>query len=135
MVLRYIPERHHEMLGQLVRYGINGVIVTSCYTAVYVGLDSITHLPIQFCNFCAFMVAVVIGYQLHGRFTFAGRGERGWGAQFRYFLAALPSLAVNAFWTWLFATALHLPHWTVQIPIWFVTPFMIFAINRWWVFR
>jgi putative flippase GtrA len=123
------------MIGELIRYGINGVIVTSIYTAIFVGLDTITKAPVQICNLAAFLVSVVVGYNLHGRITFRGRGERGRSAQIRFFLAALPSFAINAFWTWLFATALHWPHWTVQVPIWCVTPFLIFAINRWWVFR
>lgn len=135
MALAVIPEKHRELFGQLVRYALNGVVVTGIYTAIYVGLDSATRLPIQLCNLAGFLVAVVVGYNLHSRITFRGRGARGIPAQFRFFLAALPSYAVNAFWTWLLATALHLPHWTVQVPIWFVTPFMIFAINRWWVFR
>ncbi|QJU56906.1 GtrA family protein [Sphingomonas sp. AP4-R1] len=124
-----------QLLGQLIRYGVNGVVVTGIYTAIYVGLDSFTHAPIQLCNLAAFLVSVVVGYNLHSRITFAGQGDRGHRAWIRFFLAALPSFALNAFWTWLFATALHWPHWTVQLPVWFVTPVMIFAINRWWVFK
>jgi putative flippase GtrA len=127
--------RKSKLLGQLIRYGVNGVVVTGIYTAIYVGLDTLTHAPIQLCNLVAFLVSVVVGYNLHSRFTFVGQGERGRRAQIRFFVAALPSGALNAFWTWLFATSLHWPHWTVQVPVWFVTPFMIFAINRWWVFR
>ena len=124
-----------EMLGQLIRYGVNGVVVTSIYTAIYVGLDTATKAPVQVCNLAAFLVSVLVGYNLHARITFRGQGGRGRAAQLRFFVAALPSFAVNAFWTWLFDSAFHWPHWTVQVPVWFVTPFMIFAINRWWVFR
>ncbi|MDO6416585.1 GtrA family protein [Sphingomonas sp. BIUV-7] len=124
-----------KLFGQLLRYGVNGVVVTSIYTAIFVGLDTLTHAGIQICNLAAFLVSVVVGYNLHSRITFAGQGGRGRKAWLRFFLAALPSFALNAFWTWLFATALHWPHWTVQVPVWCVTPFAIFAINRWWVFR
>jgi len=135
MIERYLPEKHRELGGQLFRYGINGVIVTSIYSLVMIAVDSWTHAPIQLCNLAAFLVAVVVGYNLHSRVTFKGRGERGTGAQFRFFLANLPGYALNAFWAWLLATALHLPHWMVQLPIWFVTPLMLFAIQRWWVFK
>jgi putative flippase GtrA len=135
MIERYVPERHREIVGQLVRYGLNGVVVTGLYSAVMTGGDSLVPGHIQSWNLAAFLVSVVVGYNLHSRITFKGRGERGGQAQLRFFLAALPSYAVNAFWTWLLGTALHLPHWTIQLPIWFVTPFMIFAINRWWVFK
>lgn len=124
-----------RLIGQLIRYGINGVIVTGIYTAIFVGLDTVTHASVQLCNLAAFLVSVVVGYNLHSRFTFAGQGERGLRAWIRFFLAALPSYALNGFWGWLFTSAFAWPHWTVQVPVWFVTPVMIFAINRWWVFR
>jgi putative flippase GtrA len=135
MVLRYIPERHHALLGQLVRYGVLGLFVTLCGQAAYVACDTLTRSPPQLCNLVGFLVSVVIGYQLHSRYTFKDQGARGWPAFARFFLAALPSYAVNAFWTWLIISALRLPHIAVQIPIFFVTPFMIFALNRYWVFR
>jgi putative flippase GtrA len=128
-------EKRRELLGQLIRYAVNGVIVTSLYSGIFILLDSTTHAPVQLCNVAGFLVAVVVGYFLHSTFTFRNQGDRGLRAQIRYFVAALPSYAVNAFWTWLFASALGWPHWTVQLPVWFVTPFMIFAINRWWVFK
>ena len=130
-----ITPARRELFWQLARYGVNGVVVTGLYTLVYVGLDSWTHLPTQICNLAGYLVAVCTGYGLHSRITFKGQGERGRAAQIRFFLASIPSYLVNAFWTWLLITALHLPHWTVQVPIWCVTPILIFAINRWWVFR
>lgn len=135
MVLRYIPERHHEIVGQLFRYGVLGVFVTLCGQAVFVALDTFTKSPPQLCNVAGFLVSLVVGYNLHSRYTFKDRGERGWPAFLRFFLAALPSYAVNAFWTWLIITELRLPHIAVQFPIFCITPFMIFAINKWWVFK
>jgi putative flippase GtrA len=135
MIERYFPERHRALIGQIIRYGINGCIVTGALSLTFIGLDTLTHWPIQLCNFLAFLVAVCVGYNLHSRYTFKGQGERGWRAQLRFFLAALPSYAANAFWTWLLGTALHLPHWTIQVPIWVINPILLFAVNRWWVFK
>lgn len=123
------------LLPQLVRFAVNGVLVTSLYTAVFVGLDTYSDAPVQLCNLSAFLVSVMVGYVLHSRITFRNHGARGLGSQVRFVVAALPGFAINTFWVWLFATRLGLPHWTVQLPIWFITPFAIFAINRWWVFR
>jgi putative flippase GtrA len=130
-----VGTRGRTLFWQLVRYGINGAIVTTLYTAVFVALDSFTHAPLQLCNFGGYLAAVVAGYQLHSRVTFRNHGMRGRGSQVRFVVASLPSLGLNALWAWLLGTYLHLPHWTVQLPIWFVTPFLVFAIQRWWVFR
>lgn len=124
-----------DAFWQLVRYAVNGAIVTSFYTLVFTGVDSFTHASLQLCNLAGFTGSLVFGYFLHSRVTFRNHGERGRGAQLRFAVAALPGYGLNAFWTWALGTALRLPHWTVQVPIWFVTPFAIFAINRWWVFR
>lgn len=130
-----LDARHRTLFWQLVRYGINGAIVTALYTAVFVGVDSLTRAPLQLCNLAGYGAAVLLGYFLHSRVTFRNHGQRGRGSQFRFLVASLPSLFLNGFWTWLLGTHLHLAHWTVQLPIWFVTPLLVFAIQRWWVFR
>jgi putative flippase GtrA len=127
--------QRRELFWQLVRYGVNGTIVTSLYTFVMAGLDSVTRLPLQICNLIGYAAAVMLGYVLHSRVTFRNHGSRGRDSQLRFFLASLPSLAANSFWTWLLPKALHLPNWTVYIPIWVVTPVLLFAVNRFWVFR
>jgi putative flippase GtrA len=130
-----VTAARRDAFWQLVRYALNGGIVTALYTLVFVSVDSLTHAPPQICNLAGFLASLVFGYNLHSRVTFRNHGERGLGSQARFAVAALPGYAANAFWTWLCVTTLRLPHWTVQVPIWFVTPFLIFAINRWWVFR
>ena len=124
-----------EIFWQVVRYGVNGAIVTSLYSAVLVILDSWTHMPLQLCNIAGYIAALILGYFLHSRVTFRNHGKRDRASQIRFVLASLPSLALNAFWAWLLTEALNLPHWTLYVPIWFVTPVMIFALNRWWVFQ
>lgn len=126
---------HRSVLWQLVRYGVSGAIATSLYTLVFVSVDSLTHAPLQVCNLAGYLAAVILGYILHSRVTFRNYGVRGRGAQVRFVAASIPSLVLNGFWAWLLGAWLHLPHWTVQLPIWFVTPLLVFAIQRWWVFR
>ena len=124
-----------EIFWQVVRYGVNGTIVTGLYSLVLVTLDSATKLPLQFCNLAGYVAALCLGYVLHSRITFRNHGTRDRASQGRFVLASLPSLALNAFWGWLLTDALNLPHWTLYLPIWFVTPAMIFVLNRWWVFK
>jgi len=124
-----------EIFWQVVRYGVNGSIVTGLYSLVLVALDSLTHLPLQYCNLAGYFAALNLGYFLHSHVTFRNHGTRSHASKVRFVLASLPSLALNAFWAWLLTDALKLPHWTLYLPIWFVTPALIFVLNRWWVFR
>ncbi len=124
-----------EMFWQIVRYGVNGTIVTGLYSAVLVTLDSATKLPLQVCNLAGYLAALTLGYFLHSRVTFRNHGTRDRSSQIRFILASLPSFALNVFWAWLLTVALRLPHWTIYLPIWLVTPGMIFVLNRWWVFQ
>lgn len=135
MAVQAEPGARREALAQLARYAVNGAIVTALYTIVFVALDTFTQAPLQLCNFVGYLAALLSGYVLHSRVTFRNHGERGRGSQVRFVVASLPSYALNAFWTWLLGSLLQLPHWTVQLPIWCVTPFVIFWLNRRWVFR
>jgi putative flippase GtrA len=130
-----VAVQRREMMWQIVRYGVNGSIVTTLYTVILATLDSVTALPMQVCNLAGNVVAVLVGYVLHSRVTFRNHGRRDRGSQIRFVLTSLPSFALNAFWVWLLTTALRWPHWTVYMPIWLVTPLMLFTLNRWWVFR
>jgi putative flippase GtrA len=102
---------------------------------VLIVLDSWTHLTLQLCNLAGYLAAVCLGYFLHSRVTFRDHGTRSRSSQIRFVLASIPSVALNAFWAWLLTEAFKLPHWTLYVPIWFVTPALIFALNRWWVFQ
>jgi putative flippase GtrA len=130
-----VAQQRREMFWQIVRYGVNGSIVTALYSAVLVMLDSWTHLPLQICNIAGYLAAVTLGYFLHSHVTFRNHGRRDHASKVRFVLASIPSLGLNAFWAWLLTEALKLPHWTLYVPIWLVTPALLFALNRWWVFR
>ena len=124
-----------ELIGQIIRFGVNGGITTGLLTVTYWLVDRYTHASPQLCNFAGYLAALTTGYFLHSRVTFRGHGRRGRGAMLRFFLASLPSYVVNVFWTWALTAFLHLPSWTPLVPIWCLTPIMIFVLNRWWVFR
>ena len=124
-----------EMFWQIVRYGVNGSNDTSHKTKEQQEHDSWTHLPLQVCNFAGYVAALCLGYVLHSKVTFRNHGSRDRSSQIRFVLASIPSYALNAFWAWLLTDALKWPHWTIYVPIWFVTPAMLFALNRWWVFK
>jgi len=127
------------MLGQLVRFGIAGVISTIIYSAVYLPLAyyvfgprlSIAAVPF------AFLVAVTCGFFLHSAWSFRGHGSRDTsGRQHARFVAVQGfGLLLNAAFTWTITGPLfHGPAWLPLIPVVLVTPLATFALNRAWVF-
>lgn len=124
-----------DAMWQLVRYGINGGLVTVLYAIVYAVLVRTLHVHPQVGNLAGFLAAVATGYVLHSRVTFRAHGERDRGTQMRFVVASLISYGINAFWTWLIIDRLHLSTLAPLLPACFITPMILFAINRQWVFR
>lgn len=129
-----------ELLGQIMRYGIVGLGVTLVQAAIYWLLATYGGLHSQFANLAGYAFAVVLGYLLHGRLTFnraqrplGGAGHAARGAKF--VMASLLSLGCNALWVWLCVSYMGWPEWTPIPGMIFITPAIMFVINRQWVFR
>jgi putative flippase GtrA len=123
--------------AQFLRYALTGVAITAFQIAIYWGLAGPLAVDVQLANFAGYIAAVVSGYVLHGRISFAGHGERDkpMARAFRFMAVSLLSYALNAFWVWGCVTWAHWPVWT-PIPLMvFVTPALVFVLNRQWVFR
>jgi len=125
------------VIGQIVRFGIAGVISTVIYSAVYLPLAwwVFPNLAVAAVPF-AFAVAVTCGFFLHSAWSFKGHGTReSSGRQHLKFLTVqLFGLLLNAIFTWLIADLMHYPDWVPLIPIVTITPLATFALNRQWVF-
>lgn len=130
------PERR-ALIGQLLRYLITGGIVTLCQAGIYWLLAAPMHIHPQLANVAGYVVAVVLGYFLHGAFTFRGHGSRDAPARrgARFVAVSLLSLALNAFWVWLTVARLGGPIWSPIPLMLFVTPAAVFTLNRQWVFK
>jgi putative flippase GtrA len=80
---------------------------------------------------------VVIGYAAHSAFTFRGHGAQGGTAArgARFVAVSLVSYALNALWVWLCVSHMGWPEWSPIPAMMFVTPVVVFGLNRQWVFR
>jgi putative flippase GtrA len=129
--------KHREMITQLVRYGITGGIVTLIGVGVYWAcVRSVGASPLL-ATFVAYVVAVMIGYVLHSRFSFKGHGSRDnpIGTTSRFFAGSVVSYLLNSLFVWIVTGPMAFaPEWGI-VPMVFVTPLIIFVINRLWVFR
>lgn len=130
--------RASGMLGQLIRFGIAGVISTAIYSAVYLPLSAHAFAPghAVYAVPFAFAVAVTAGFFLHSAWSFKGHGTRDTsGRQHAKFVAVQGfGLLLNALFTWVLTGPLHQPNWVPLIPVVLVTPIATFALNRQWVF-
>ena len=123
------------MLAQIVRYTITGGLVTALGAAIYWLLAAFVGIAPLLANFAAYLVMVSTGYVMHSRWSFRGHGERRNPlTTLRFFLVSLVSLALNSLFVWLLTGLLAGPEWWPVLTMLFVTPVIVFALNRQWVF-
>ncbi len=138
-IIRQIESmRASGMFGQLVRFGIAGLISTGVYSAVYLPLSAHVFAPNHavYAVPFAFVVAVTAGFFLHSAWSFKGHGTRDTSGQqhVKFIVVQLFGLVLNAGFTWVLTGPLHQPNWVPLIPIVLITPIATFALNRQWVF-
>ena len=124
------------LIGQLWRYGVSGGLTT----ALNVGIYWVVAVPLGvaplLANLLGYLAAVASGYVLHSRWSFRGHGRRDDPVRTtsRFFITSLISLGLNSLWVWLLTGYFQLaPSWPT-LPMLFVTPLVIFALYRRWVF-
>jgi putative flippase GtrA len=124
------------MLAQIVRYTITGGFVTAFGAAIYWVLATFLGIAPLVANLAAYLVMVSLGYVMHSRWSFRGHGDRRNPARttLRFFLVSLVSLALNSLFVWLLTGLLAGPKWWPVLTMLFVTPVIVFALNRQWVF-
>jgi len=121
---------------QLFRFAIAGGITTTLYTIVYSPLAKYRVTSEQVANLAGYLVAMLAGYVIHSRWSFRGHGADMRQTTIRFFLVSLISYAINTGWVFLLTDDAMLagPWWWPLVPVLFVTPLVIFALNRLWVF-
>lgn len=123
------------MLAQIVRYTITGGLVTALGAAIYWLLAAFVGIAPLLANLAAYLVMVSTGYVMHSRWSFRGHGDRRNPlTTLRFFLVSLVSLALNSLFVWLLTGLLAGPKWWPVLTMLFVTPVIVFALNRQWVF-
>lgn len=130
------PERQ-ALFWQVVRYGITGVGVTAVQAAIYWLLATYAKLHPQMAHLIGYGGAVIVGYVTHSTFTFRGHGaqDRPAARGVRFIIASLLSLALNAVWVAICTGMMGWPTWSPIPFMFFVTPALMFVLNRQWVFR
>lgn len=131
-----IIEKHGEILGQLVRFGLTGGLLTVLVAGGYWLVAELLHVEPMLSLTLNFVVFTGLGYLLHSRFSFRGHGSRDKAPArtARFFTVNVIGFLANQFFVWLLVKQLDGPTWWPVLPILFVTPLLTFALNRRWVF-
>jgi putative flippase GtrA len=131
-----IVEKHGEILGQLVRFGMTGGLLTVLVAGGYWVVATLFRVEPMLSLTLNFVVFTGLGYLLHSRFSFRGHGSRDNAAArtVRFFTVNVIGFLANQFFVWLLVKQLGGPTWWPVLPILFVTPLLTFALNRRWVF-
>ena len=132
-----LADEHRALAAQLMRYGVVGVGVTLFQIGLYnIGLGA-GHMAPLIANTVASAAAMLVGYTIHSRFTFEGHGSGASAARTgsRFVVANMIGFAVNSLWVWLFSAVLPWSPHLASLPVFFVTPVLLFWLNRKWVFE
>ncbi len=124
------------LLGQLIRYAITGGLASIVNIAIYwLGRDRLGIDP-NLAWTAGFVAAVAVGYVVHSRWSFRGHGRRDSLARTggRFVAVSLVSFGLNSLWVWLLVQRLGWPTWAPIPLVLGVTPFVVFSLNRAWVF-
>lgn len=132
-----VLERHREMLGQLIRFGLTGALMSLLVAGGYwiaataLGVEPMLSFTLNF------LVFTGLGYILHSRFSFRGHAARGNAAArgARFFTVNVIGFLTSQCFIWVLVKQLGGPVWWSVIPIVCVTPLLTFALNRYWVFN
>lgn len=129
-------QRHSELIGQLVRFGLTGGLASIVNIGVY-WILALRGMDPNLAWTIGFGAAVIVGYIVHSRWSFRGHGRRGNLARTggRFVIVSLVSFALNQLWVWLLVQELGLPLWSPYPLVLGVTPLVVFALNRRWVFN
>jgi putative flippase GtrA len=124
------------LMGQIVRYGITGGLVTALAAAFYWVAATFFGVHPLLANFLAYLIAVASGYVMHSRWSFKDHGQRVDPVRTtgRFFAVSLVSLGLNSLWVWLLTGLLAGPTWWPVVLMLTVTPAVTFLLNRHWVF-
>ncbi len=131
-----LVERHSVLIGQIVRFGLTGGLLTLLVAAGYwvvaelLGVDPMLSMTLNYLAFTA------LGYLLHSRFSFRGHGARDRPSlrTARFFTVNTVGFLLNQLFVWGLVKQLGGPTWWPIVPIVLVTPLVTFALNRRWVF-
>ena len=132
-----MPDDIRKLIKQVMRFGSVGVLATLANGAIYAGLTAFFGLQPLLSNLLAFLVAFALSFQGHFHWTFGddsdGRRHKS-AALPRFLIASLLGLCLNSLIVYLIVHVWTLSYLYALFGFVFVTPPVLFLINRFWAF-
>ena len=124
------------LTGQILAYAVGGGMITLLHSVSYWMIAVPGGVEPYIANSLAAVIAGMTGYILHSRWTFGHThdGEDSLRSTGRYLLVSLLCYLLNSFWVWLCVHRLGLGVTLSIVPMVLVTPWLGFALNRFWTF-
>ena len=117
---------------QFVRYAMIGVLLNAALYGSYLLLTH-TVMGSRAAMSITYCVGVLIGFLLNRKITFSFNGRDN-AALFRYIVSYAVGYGVNLLGLWLLVDLAGFPHELVQGGMIITLAFMLFALQKWWVF-
>lgn len=120
----------------LAMFLVIGMGITIASAASYWLLADRGGLDANLSLLLVFVVFTLIGFVAHGRVTFRGHARHGGDSArlMRYAVVSLSGLVVNELFVFVLVKKAHGAVWWPVVPMILVTPWLLFALNRFWVF-
>ena len=135
-VLHLLPPAIRTVVLQMGRYAVAGLAITLAVAASYWALAELGGVDPMVSFAVVFVVFGAVSYITHGSYSFKGHGQRD-GHHIRasrYVMVALTGFGLNQFFVWFLVKYLEGPTWWPTLPMVFVTPLVIFALLRRFVY-
>jgi putative flippase GtrA len=123
---------------QLVSFAIVGVGATLTHAIIFNISFEQLRLHHLIANILGFCIAFLVSYLGQFHWTFKEQAiqlEDKRSAFFKFLKTALLGFALNLFWSFLILVFLQLHHYFYLALLTFVTPILIFLLNKFWVFK
>jgi putative flippase GtrA len=117
---------------QFMRYVTIGVLLNAAGYAAYLLLTH-TLMGSRAAMSITYCAGMLTGFILNRQITFSFRG-RDTGALFRYIVSYALGYGINFVGLWLFVDLAGFAHELVQGVMIITLAFMLFALQKWWVF-
>lgn len=134
-----IQNKQCQLLLQICRFGIVGIAATLIHVTVFTALVHFNFFQPLVSNIIAFFPAFTLSFHSHYRWTFrcdpnAERSHRIW-VLLKFLGVALLGLAFNSLWVYLVVDVFEVEYYYTNLFIVFVTPAILFVLNKLIVFK
>ena len=125
------------LLSSFLKFSGVGLFITFCSAAGYWLLATPAGLDPNLSLVVVFVIFTIVGHRLHGAVSFRDKtgGTLPRNTVIRFSVVNLVGFAMNQASIMILVKVLGYQNWVPIVPMIFVTPIVVFVLNRYWVFH